>query len=172
MDEAAAIARQGGVTGTVVLAEHQTSGRGQRGHVWLEPRGTCLLMTVLLRPPFTIATDPVLPRLVAERVTRALTHATGLRPTVKEPNDVLVDGRKLCGILCQASIRGDVADYVLIGIGLNVNVALHDLPLETATSVLVETGRHHDRQALMLAILDELETIPALCDGVPSRSRS
>jgi BirA family transcriptional regulator, biotin operon repressor / biotin---[acetyl-CoA-carboxylase] ligase len=170
MDEAAEIAKQGGPAGTVVLAEHQTNGRGQRGHVWLEPPGTCLLMTIVLRPPFAVATDPDLPRRIAERVGYAVARITGLVAVVKEPNDLLVNGRKLCGILCQASIRGDIADYLLVGIGLNVNVAPDELPLSTATSLLVETGRCHDRQALLMAILEDLQTIPFLHDEVQPRA--
>src|SRR5690606_31325393 len=92
----------------------------------------------------------------------------GVRPAIKDPNDLLLDGRKLAGILCQTSIRGELLEYLLVGIGLNVNIPVEDLPLESATSLLVATGRTHDRDALLLAILARLATVPGLLDARPA----
>lgn len=167
MDLASALARDGAAAGTVVVADHQTLGRGQRGRVWREPAGTCLLVTVLLRPSLAIAMRPDLPRLVAKKISEAVTSVSGLKPTIKHPNDVLLNGRKVCGILCQSSIRGDMLEYLLIGIGLNVNVQPGDLPFETATSLLAETGEVHDRDHLLDVILERLTTLSGLCDTVP-----
>lgn len=170
MDEAAALARQGAPAGTVVVADHQTKGRGQRGHVWVEPPGTCLLITAILRPSLRLASSPELSRTIAEKVSIAISDITGLTPTIKEPNDVLLDGRKVSGILCQSSIRGDQLEYVLVGIGLNVNIMQQDMPLESATSLLVETGQKHDMDAILMEILDQLATISGLCERVPVRA--
>jgi BirA family biotin operon repressor/biotin-[acetyl-CoA-carboxylase] ligase len=172
MDLAAELARCGAPAGTIVTAEHQTNGRGQHGRVWLAPYGTCLLATVLLRPALGVAVRPDLSRAIAEKVAEAVESAAGLHTNIKDPNDLLVGGRKLCGILCQSSIRGDQLEHLLVGIGLNVNVAAEDLPLESATSLYVETGVEHARDLLLFTILDHLREIPGLCDGVPARSTS
>lgn len=166
MDVASDLARKGAEAGTVVVADHQTLGRGQRGRTWLEPAGTCLLVTILLRPSLTTATRPDLPRLVSEKISEAVMSVSGVKPTLKHPNDLLLNGRKLCGVLCQSSIRGDVLEYLLIGIGLNVNVQADDLPVETATSLLAETGRVQDRTRLLEAILVRLASLSGLCDIV------
>ncbi len=172
MDEAAKLAREGAPAGTVVVADHQIAGRGQRGHDWLEPPGTCLLTTILLCPPLSVAVAPDLSRSIAARVAETLNNLAGIEAIVKHPNDVLVNGRKICGILSQSSIRGDVLDYLLVGIGINVNVEQADLPLASATSLLVETGRRFDRDDLLWAILNELTIIPGLCDGFPAKTRA
>lgn len=169
MDEAAARARGGDPAGTIVVADHQTNGRGQFGRHWLEPPCTCLLATIVLRPAMTIATRPEISCEIAETVAAAIHRVTGLCPTIKEPNDVLIGGRKVCGILSQSSIRGDLLEYLLIGIGLNVNIPHDDLPVTTSTSLLVETGVEHERDLLLDAILDQIRAIPGLCEGVPSR---
>ncbi len=170
MDEAALLARNGAPTGTVVLADHQTKGRGQRGRTWFEPPGTCLLATIVLRPALRVATSPEMSRMIAEKVASAIGEIAGLVPAVKEPNDLLIDGHKVCGILCQSSIRGDNLEYLLVGIGLNVNIPPEELPLATATSLLAETGVVHDRELLLSAILRQVRAIPGLCDGVPVRA--
>ncbi len=163
MEVAADLSRAGAPAGTVVVATHQTSGRGQRGRIWLEQPGTCLLTTIILRPAFRVATDSALSRRIAERVGQAIESTAGLVPTVKEPNDLLIGGRKVCGILCQTSIRGEQIEYLLVGIGLNVNQPRDALPLDSATSLLAETGRMFDFDSLLAAILDELPQIPGLC---------
>ncbi len=172
MDEAAEHARDGAPAGTIVVADHQTAGRGQRGHSWLETPGTCLLATIVFRPQLGVAVSPHLSHVIAGRVAGALNRIAAVETAIKPPNDVLIGGRKVCGILSQSSIRGDVLDYLLIGIGLNVNVEEADLPLPTATSLLVETGRNFDRDVLLRVILDELTTIPGLCTRRPSESRN
>lgn len=164
MDVAAALAAEGAPAGTVVVAEEQTAGRGRMGRVWLAPRGTSLLFTALFRPPLAVAQSPTLLRDIGERVAEAVAEVAGVTPSIKEPNDLLIDGRKLAGILVQTSIRGDHLDYLLVGIGVNVNVPAELLPLPTATSLLVATGREHDRDVLLAAILRHLEQVPGLVD--------
>ena len=170
MEEAARLARDGAASGTVVVANHQTAGRGQRGHTWVERPGTCLLTTILFRPRLAVAVAPDLSRSIAQCVAAALKRVAAIDATVKDPNDVLVHGRKICGILSQSSIRGDYLDYLLVGVGLNVNVEESELPLPIATSLLVETGRRFDRDVVLYAVLDELVAIPGLCDGMSTSS--
>jgi len=162
MDLAAERAAAGEPAGLVVVAEEQTHGRGRHGRRWDAPGGTSLLFTVLVRPPLPLVQDERLSARVAERVAGAMARLTGLEVTIKEPNDLLVDGRKLAGILLQSRIEGQRLDYLLIGIGINVNIPTEQLPLPTATSILAETGRPLDRRELLLTVLEELAQLPGL----------
>lgn len=170
MDVAAELASRGAPAGTVILAEEQTAGRGRAGRVWLAPPGTCLLFTVLLRPDLRVAQNPSLSRVIAERVAAAVQEVTGVASVVKEPNDLMVGGKKLAGILCQTSIRGDRLEYLLIGIGLNVNLEPDRLPFPTATSLLAETGVAWDRDRLLDAILRHLALERELVEPAPGAS--
>jgi BirA family transcriptional regulator, biotin operon repressor / biotin---[acetyl-CoA-carboxylase] ligase len=157
MDSAEERARNGAPAGVVIVAGQQTAGRGQRGRNWLAPAGTSLLMTLLARPQCGPERLPAIPKLVGGHLSRVVREITGLHCTVKPPNDLLVDGKKLGGILCQSSILGDQVQYVLIGIGINVNISPEDLPLPTATSFQCETGETYDLNRVLEAVLDELE---------------
>ncbi len=156
MDIAAELAARGAPAGTVVVADEQTAGRGREGRRWLAPAGTSLLFTIIARPPFAVVQDERLSVRVAEHVAAAIERHCGIRPVIKEPNDLLVGGRKLVGILLQSRVRRDALEYLLIGIGINVNIPAEQLPLPTATSLLVELGRPVDREALLAAVLEEL----------------
>jgi BirA family transcriptional regulator, biotin operon repressor / biotin---[acetyl-CoA-carboxylase] ligase len=141
--------------GAVVAAGEQTAGRGRLGRTWDAPAGTSLLCSVQLRP--TVAPDrlPELTSVVAHACAEAIKAVTGVETKLKFPNDVLVGGRKVAGILAEAR-----EGRVVAGIGVNVNVAEADLPsgLEApATSLQVETGREVDRAELLVELLDRLE---------------
>jgi BirA family biotin operon repressor/biotin-[acetyl-CoA-carboxylase] ligase len=164
MDEAAELARDLAPSGTVVSASYQSNGRGRNGHTWLAPAGTCLLATAVFRPDISILDDKALSRKIGERVREAIAEVTGLWVTVKEPNDLLYEGRKLCGILCQTSVRGKDLEYLLVGIGINVNVPADQLPFESATSLLVETGREVDLHRLLVSVLGHVAEIPGLAE--------
>jgi BirA family transcriptional regulator, biotin operon repressor / biotin---[acetyl-CoA-carboxylase] ligase len=157
MDAAEQRARRGAPGGVVVVAGEQTEGRGQRGRRWLAPAGTSLLMTVIARPECSPAELQDFPEYVGRYVGRAVNQITGLSCDVKHPNDLMVDGRKLAGILCQSSIEGQTVRYVLIGIGINVNITRDDLPLPTATSLQIETGNTWNLNQLLDGVLNELE---------------
>jgi BirA family biotin operon repressor/biotin-[acetyl-CoA-carboxylase] ligase len=141
--------------GAVVAAGEQTAGRGRLGRSWVAPAGTSLLCSVQLRPTVSSERLPELTGVAAHACSEAIEAVTGLQTELKFPNDVLVGGRKVAGILAEAR-----EGRVVAGIGVNVNVADADLPsgLETpATSLLVETGREVDRAELLVALLDRLE---------------
>lgn len=142
--------------GAVVVADEQTEGRGRLGRRWHAPAGTSILCSVLLRPSVRTERWPELTLVTARACAEAVTTATGLATAVKEPNDVLIGGRKAAGILGEAR-----EGYVVLGIGVNVNVPASQLPPRAeipATSLLEETGHHVPRAPLLVALLERLES--------------
>ena len=142
--------------GAVAVAEEQTAGRGRMGRSWYAPPRTSVLLSVNLRPAIETSRLPELSLVAGAAVTDAIVEVTGIRPQVKFPNDVLVGGRKVAGILAEAR-----DDRVVVGIGINVNVAEDELPdnVDTpATSLELETGAPVDRAKLLAAVLAHLET--------------
>jgi BirA family biotin operon repressor/biotin-[acetyl-CoA-carboxylase] ligase len=137
--------------GTTVATNHQTEGRGRLGRVWEDAPGRGLLFSVQLRPTLHMALWPELSLVAGEAVAAAL----AVDAHVSHPNDVFVDGRKIAGILPEAS-----TGRVRLGIGINVNQTPEELPAETVkptTSLRLETGREWERAPLLAAILLELE---------------
>ncbi len=144
-----------GVEGTTVATDLQTRGRGRLGRTWEAPAGLALLFSVLLHPEPPMALWPELSLVAGDAVATALREQTGVGAELGHPNDVLVEGRKVAGILPEASVG-----RVRLGIGLNVNQTAEDLPAETAkppTSLRVETDSGWPRAPLLAAILVELE---------------
>jgi BirA family biotin operon repressor/biotin-[acetyl-CoA-carboxylase] ligase len=141
--------------GAVAVADEQTEGRGRLGRQWLAPAGTSLLVSVLLRPDVVPARLPELSLVAGRACAEAIAETAGLETEVKFPNDVLVGGRKVAGILAEAS-----EGRVVLGVGVNVSQAAGELPPDArtpATSLLLETGREIDRAELLVALLDRLE---------------
>jgi len=152
MDLAAEAGGRGAREGLVVFAEQQTGGRGRFRRKWISTRGAGLYLSVLLKPPTVVVDKPVLTLLGAVAVAEALEKAVGLTTAIKWPNDVLVDGRKIAGILVEAT--GGRGCFVL-GIGLNTGPVP---PFPDATSVARETVGGTDRTALARALLRRLDT--------------
>jgi BirA family transcriptional regulator, biotin operon repressor / biotin---[acetyl-CoA-carboxylase] ligase len=151
-----ALAADGAADGTVVLADSQSAGRGRRGRVWLDEPGASLLVSVVLRPRLEPARLPLLSLAGAVAVAEALTQVAGVAARLKWPNDVLVGGRKIAGILLES--RVGPAPVVVAGIG--VNLAQRRFPPElqaAATSVALETDRAVEREALLGALLEALD---------------
>lgn len=143
--------------GLVIFAETQTRGRGQFGRRWDSAAGLGLWGSVLLRPRWPVAELARMTPLVAVATARALAAATGLIFRIKPPNDVFCGGKKTAGILSEARTGRDV--FVAVGIGVNVNHAPADFPLEiqtTATSLAIEAGRAWDRDEVAAALLREI----------------
>ena len=156
--EAVRLATEGAEEGTVVLAETQTRGRGTKGHNWISiPRG--LHLSVILRPGAANEVERMT-ELASLSVARAIKKATSLEAAYKVPNDVLVNGRKIAGILVETGFRGAEPDWAVVGIGCNVNGLPTDFPeadRDRFTSVLIEKGAFFSRAALLIAILESLE---------------
>jgi BirA family biotin operon repressor/biotin-[acetyl-CoA-carboxylase] ligase len=141
--------------GTVVVADEQIEGRGRLGRRWFAPPGASLLCSVQLRPTVPGERLPELTGVAARACAEAIAALTGLEPELKFPNDLLVEGRKVAGILAEAR-----EGRIVLGIGVNVNLSEEELPGEVdrpATSLLVETGRELDRAELLVELLDRLE---------------
>jgi BirA family biotin operon repressor/biotin-[acetyl-CoA-carboxylase] ligase len=155
------LAREGAPELTVVTAEVQTAGRGRQGHTWISPRGN-LYLSVLLRPSRDLA--PVIPLVAGVAVHTALA-GLGVDTRLKWPNDVLRDGRKLAGILAEAAAGSDGPDWVVLGLGLNVDPA-SDLP-PGATSLSAESGRAFPLDEVPAAVLHELRLAYARADSSP-----
>jgi BirA family biotin operon repressor/biotin-[acetyl-CoA-carboxylase] ligase len=141
--------------GTTVASDLQTHGRGRLGRRWEAPAGRALLFSVLLRPQPPMALWPELSLVAGEAVAATLRSEVGVPAVLSHPNDVLVEGRKVAGILPEASVG-----RVVLGIGVNVNQTADELPRETPkppTSLQVETGREWPRAPLLAVILLDLE---------------
>jgi BirA family biotin operon repressor/biotin-[acetyl-CoA-carboxylase] ligase len=141
--------------GAVAATEEQTEGRGRLGRPWFSPPRASVLCSVLLEPPVQTSQLPELSLVAGEACAEAINAVTGLEPEIKLPNDILLSGRKLAGILAEAR-----EGRVVLGIGINVNIAENDLPTDVdrpATSLLVETGRETDRAELLVELLEVLE---------------
>ena len=144
-----------GPEGATVATDLQTQGRGRLGRTWETPPGRALLFSVLLHPRPPMAIWPELSLVAGDAVAAALGEQTGVAAELSHPNDVLVEGRKLAGILAEASVG-----QVVLGVGVNVNQTEAELPADTAkppTSLRLETGKEWPRAPLLGAILLELE---------------
>ncbi len=165
MDVARALAERGAPEGTVVLADAQTAGRGRAGHVWHSPPGQSLYLSLVLRPRLAPAQAGWITMSAALAVMDALADlrdavtATPFSATIKWFNDVLLNRRKVCGILVESSITGNEFDYAVLGIGLNVNTRFDDAPAEVqqrATSLCRELGHPLDRERVLATLLQHV----------------
>jgi BirA family biotin operon repressor/biotin-[acetyl-CoA-carboxylase] ligase len=159
-------ARSGEPAGLVVVAEEQTAGRGRLDRAWVSPPRAGLTFSLLLRPVLPPARWPWLPLLASVAVARALTSRAGVAAALKWPNDVLVDGRKVCGLLAEA-----VGGALVVGIGLNVTTRASELPHEHTTSLLLEGARTTDRDTLLRAVLREVTGVLADEDAAKAAYR-
>ncbi|KAA8751400.1 biotin--[acetyl-CoA-carboxylase] ligase [Paenibacillus sp. UASWS1643] len=156
------LAEQGQAEGAVVIAEEQTGGRGRFGRQWFSPPGKGIWMSVLLRPDLPLQHTPQLTLLTGVAVCRAVRACSGVDAGIKWPNDLLIDGRKVCGILLESTVEDHEVRYCIAGIGVDVNFDPEDYPEDLttiATSLKMETGQSVDRTKLTAAILTELEQL-------------
>ena len=144
--------------GTVVVAEEQNAGRGRRGRDWDSPRGDGIFFTILLKPDMDPSNAPMLTLVKALATAKGITKYTGLESAIKWPNDVVVHGKKVCGILTELSLERDYIQHVVTGVGINVNMDVMPQEIaETATSLFLESGKRVARAALLQAVLREFE---------------
>jgi BirA family biotin operon repressor/biotin-[acetyl-CoA-carboxylase] ligase len=158
-DKARELARSGEPEGVLVIADFQSAGRGRMDRSWRAPRATSLLCSLLLRPP--LAPERAMQAVMAASIgaMEGIRRETALPARLKWPNDILIGGGKAGGILCELGLDGAGLNYVIVGIGLNVNFdpgKVAGIPPE-ATSIQRELGRPQSRTALLLAILEEIE---------------
>ena len=149
------LVQQNDPEGAVAVTEEQTAGRGRLGRSWHAPAKTSVLVSVLLRPAVDQARLPELSLVAGRAVAEAIADVTGIEPTIKFPNDVLIGGRKVAGILAESS-----EGRVVLGIGVNVNQTHEDLPADAQTeptSLRIELGERVSRAALLATILLQLE---------------
>jgi BirA family biotin operon repressor/biotin-[acetyl-CoA-carboxylase] ligase len=146
------MAAAGAPAGTIVLSAFQSAGVGRLRRAWLAPPGRSLLLSVILRPRIETQLVAHLTLLAGAALAEAIREETGLAAGLKWPNDVLMRGRKVSGILAQGSLRGDAIDYVILGVGLNVNQTEAELPPDCrgiATSLRIERGGRVSRAAML-----------------------
>lgn len=161
-DDLKALAEQGAPGGTVVFSERQLQGRGRRGRTWFATPGDALQFSLLLRPPLPPGQGTLIPLLAAAGVHRAF-HRLGVQGSgIKWPNDVLLNGKKVCGILCEMSVSLEGIDYALLGMGLNVATPAEAFPEELrplACSLASSTGADWDRTQVWVTVLQEIEAL-------------
>lgn len=171
-------AREGEASGTVVVADHQSAGRGRLGRTWVAPAGASLLMSVLLRPEIAIDSVHLLTMAAGLAMADAVEAVAGFTPILKWPNDLLANdpqggNRKLCGMLTESEIADGVLRCVVVGIG--VNVQWSDFPeelTETATACNLIAGRDISRDELLEAFIDRYSSMLNSLDVVLSDYRA
>ncbi|MDN5302635.1 MAG: BirA family transcriptional regulator [Thermoanaerobacteraceae bacterium] len=156
--QAKKFAQEGAPHGTIVIADEQTGGKGRLGRAWESPKGTGIWVSVILKPDIMPSEAPKLTMLTAVAVTEAITEKTGISASIKWPNDVLIDGKKVCGILTEMSAETDVVNYVVIGTGINVNNDIFpDEIKDKAISLKIAAGNAVDRIQILAGFLERLE---------------
>lgn len=146
------------VNGTVVVTECQTAGRGRRGKTWVSPTGNCYF-SILLRPEVLVDRASIITLVSAMALAKAIKQVTALDTMIKWPNDVIANGKKLCGILTESSTDLEYINYAVVGIGINTNQT--DFPEEIkdmASSIRLETGKKVNRAELLGTFLNVFET--------------
>ncbi|SIS37197.1 biotin--[acetyl-CoA-carboxylase] ligase [Salimicrobium flavidum] len=153
------MAKEGYPNGTVALADEQTAGKGRMKRDWNSLKGKGIWMSLLLRPSIPPQKAPQLTLVAATSIVNVL-QASGIEATVKWPNDLMIGDRKVCGILTEMRAEQDSIDYLALGIGLNVNQSLEDMPVELerkATSLYMETGEERVISEIVTELLNRLE---------------
>ncbi len=154
------LARDNVPEGVVVFAESQSKGRGRLGRKWISPPRRGLWLSVLLRPRMRPTAVTQLTIAAATALFRAIRAQSGLTPEIKWPNDILIHGKKVAGILTELTAEPDEVRHVILGMGVSVNINASDFPAElrkVATSLKIESGQRQDRAALAIKILQELD---------------
>lgn len=162
--QAYALGESGATEGLVVIADQQSAGKGRMGRSWASPPGVNLYLSVLLRPPLPPHAAPQLTFVSALAVSRAIAAATDLAPTHKWPNDILLDGRKVAGLLNEMSAESDRIRFVVLGIGVNLNMAAEQFPAGLrmpATSLLLAGGRPVSRALFARTLMEQLDSLYA-----------
>ena len=149
------LALKGAEEGTVAVAEKQTAGKGRRGRTWESPAGTNIYMSVLLRPQIAMAKAPMLTLVMAYSIGKVLKEKGYEYVQIKWPNDLVLSGKKICGILTETELCGQDIAHIVVGIGINVNEKIFPEELvDKATSLYLESGKKEEREELIELILE------------------
>ena len=152
------LAKEGAPHGTLVIADSQMAGKGRMGRKWISPPGSGIWMSLLLRPEISPQSASMLTLVAALAVVEGIRGETGLNPQIKWPNDVVLEGRKICGILTEMSTEAGAIRYVIPGIGINVNMTEFPPELtETAASLRMVLGRPLKREPLIVRVMEAFE---------------
>lgn len=153
------MASKGAPEGAIILAETQTGGKGRRGRKWISPKGN-LYVSVVLRPDIPLHKSSVITLMGAVAVASAIRGMSGVKASIKWPNDILISGKKVSGLLTEMSAEQDRVRHVVLGIGIDANMDLEALPPDVraqTTTIAAEAGRNIDRTALLRQLLRELD---------------
>lgn len=161
-NKAKELAAGGAPEGSIVIAEQQSAGRGRKGRSWLSSSGEGLCISLILRPIIPPTEVSKLTLMTAVAISEALLNFTDIELKIKWPNDILVNGKKLAGILTEMSMEVDAIDYVIVGLGLNINSkksSFSDEVKEIATSIQIETGNVFSRAMIVKLFLSWFEKL-------------
>lgn len=178
--QAKKLAAEGEPEGTIVIAESQHAGRGRKGREWFSPIGSGIYSSMILRPQIPPTEAPGITLMTAVAAAESLISVMGIPVKIKWPNDILLNGKKMIGILTEISTEMDSVDYIVVGIGINVNTLASDFPAalqHTATSLYAETGSRYSRVGLFKTFLQQFEKYYDLFkqkgfDGIRDRWKS
>ena len=153
------LAQEGAKEGTLVITDYQTKGRGRLERSWWSPPGENLLFSLIFRPPFEVTHTFRLTLISSLAVAEAIRQETGLETLIKWPNDIYLKGKKVSGILSELGVKDNQLQYVVVGIGINVNSdpSIHPEIREIATSIRLERGKNLSRLRLLKVILELTE---------------
>lgn len=152
------LAEEGAASGTLVVADCQQAGRGRRGRAWISSAGKNIFMSLILRPDILPASASMLTLVSALAIQEGIRKVTGFSASIKWPNDLIIHGKKICGILTEMSAELEGIHYVVVGIGINVNIDTFPKEVcEIATSLFLETGKKVRRSHLIAAIMEAFE---------------
>ncbi len=154
------LAKEGVQNGTVVLSESQSKGKGRLGRTWFSPSGANIYLSVIIKPQMPSTQITLLTFAAAIAVAKAIRGIAGLDADIKWPNDILIKGKKVAGILSEMDAKSDTIRFVVIGIGINVNLDKKDIPselMDKATSIKIESNSAIDRMNLICRVLENLE---------------
>lgn len=157
-DKAYELAEKGEAEGAVVIAEEQTHGKGRMGRKWVSPASGGVYMSVILRPKTGLADLSAITLAAGMAVVKAVRKTSGAEAGLKWPNDVFIGGKKICGILTEIKAQPDMVDFLVLGIGINVDTPPGELP-EGAASLNTESARKVSRMELVRVVLEETEKI-------------
>lgn len=154
------LALDGALEGTIVLSDEQTGGRGRLGRAWVSPPGTSISMSIILRPTIYPNEAAKITEITAAAVANAISRVTKLKTGIKWPNDIIINSKKVCGILTEMSAEINSINYVIVGMGINVNI--NEFPDEinnVATSLKKELNMEISRKELVINIVNEFEKL-------------